>query len=125
MDTDIEQMKEVKSGKIDDEFFLWMNTNFGNFENGNILIEIEKYGNKYEKKVCYYISDSKKIRISDSYMFSLKSCKSWKLVTDDKDLYIVFSYVIYDDEFWYSSEYHTQKIFKIIKTSPCDCKSLL
>ena len=48
MDIDIEQMKEVKSGKIDDEFFLWMDTNFGNFENGNILIEIEKYGNKYE-----------------------------------------------------------------------------
>ena len=121
MDTDIEQMKEVKSGKIDDELFLWMDTNFRNFENGNILIEIDKHRNN----VCYYVSDSKEIRTGDSYVLSLKSCKSWKLVTDYKDLYIIFSYVIYDDEFWYSSEYHTQKIFKIIKTSPCDCKSLV
>ena len=117
---DTNGMKVIKQGVINDDFRNWMDTNFGNWEDGNLLIEVK------DRRICCYDVDKKVIFIMKGFDFHPFDCKTWKLVIDDKDLYIIFSYVIYDDNFFYSDdEYHTEEIFKIIKTSSSDFESLV
>lgn len=113
---DTKEMKVIKEGVIDDDFRNWMETNFGNWEDGNLLIQLDM-GGKQRGKICCYDSEEKDISVMDEYSFSPFSCKSWKLLFDGKFHFLLFSYVIYDDEFWYSSEYHTEQLFKIIGTN--------
>ena len=110
---DIKEMKVIKEGVIDDDFRNWMDTNFGNWEDGNLLIEVE------DGRICCYNSEKKVISImKGSFDFHPFSCKAWKLLFDGKSHFLAFSYVIYDDDFFFDEVgYHTEKIFKIIGTS--------
>ena len=109
---DTKGMKVVKEGVIDNDFRNWMDTNFGNWEDGNILIEVER------KRICCYNVDKKVIFIMNGFDFHPFSCKAWKLLFDGKSHFLVFSYVIYDDDFSFDEVgYHTEQIFKIIGTS--------
>ena len=109
---DTKGMKVVKEGVIDNDFRNWMDTNFGNWEDGNLLIEVER------KRICCYNANEKVIFIMNGFDFLPFNCKTWKLLFDGKSHFLVFSYVIYDDNFFYSGdEYHTEKIFKIIGTN--------
>ena len=117
---DTKGMKVIKQGVIDDDFRNWMDTNFGNWEDGNILIEVE------EGRICCYNADKKVISIMNGFDFHPFDCKTWKLLFDGRYHFLAFSYVIYDDNFFYSDdEYHAEEIFKIVKTSPSDCKLLV
>ena len=110
---DTKEMTVIKEGVIDDDFRNWMDTNFGNWEDGNLLIKVDG------GKICCYNSEKKTISIMDEYYsFYPFSCKAWKLLFDGKYHFLVFSYVIYDDDFFYDEVgYHTEQIFKIIGTN--------
>lgn len=109
---DSKGMKVIKEGVIDDDFRNWMDINFGNWEDGNLLIEVE-YG-----RICCYNADKKVIFIMNGFDFHPFCSKAWKLLFDGKSYFLAFSYVIYDDDFFYDEvEYHTEKIFKIIGTN--------
>ena len=109
---DTKEMKVIKEGVIDDDFRNWMNDNFGNWEDGNLLIKVDG------GKICCYNSEKKKISIMDEYSFYPFCSKEWKLLFDGKFHFLLFSYVIYDDDFFYDEVgYHTEQLFKIIGTS--------
>ena len=109
---DTKGMKVIKEGVIDDDFRNWMDTNFGNWEDGNLLIEVK------DGRICCYNADKKVIFIMNGFNFHPFSCKTWKLLFDGKSHFLAFSYVIYDDNFFYSGdEYHTEEIFKITGTN--------
>ena len=56
---DTKEMKVIKEGVIDDDFRNWVETNFGNWEDGNLLIQVE--GGKKRGKICCYDTEKKDI----------------------------------------------------------------